>query len=472
MRKMTVSLIVLFVLFSIPAFATVPVNDPLCTNPCAADGKHLCVKGDAVMWPQGGECDYGWICTPIDQCQTCPQGPQGPIGPTGPKGDKGDQGIQGIQGLKGDSGLQGIKGDKGDAGPKGDTGSQGATGSIGPQGPAGATGSQGPIGSKGDKGDKGDTGKDGATGATGPQGPIGQTGATGLTGPIGPQGPSGSQGATGLTGPQGPTGLTGANGSQGPKGDSGVKGDIGLAGPIGPQGPTGIKGDKGDKGDTGSQGLTGKDGIPGPQGIKGDKGDPGPEGPAGGGDNLNLCLLYKLSGKWLPLALEEVCPRLIFVTDQVFDGKLGGLEGADLKCQNAAKAAGIWNFKNYRAWLSSCNESAADRLLHSSVPYITTRGTIIAYDWADLTDGVLENAIKYNEYGECVSDNVWTNTTYQGLNAGCAGCVNWTSNKVKDFGQYGSSIMIDTGWTDAGDSNCKAKLRLYCVENEYPKCEM
>ncbi|XP_035662015.1 collagen alpha-1(I) chain-like isoform X1 [Branchiostoma floridae] len=134
-------------------------------------------------------------------------GGAGLVGPAGPKGEKGMMGIRGPlgrQGRKGEIGLPGRKGDRGEAGPPGAPGGffggsgqvvQGPTGPPGPQGPRGPPGfpGRGPSGPPGPRGPAGPAGI-GAPGLPGPPGRPGQPGASigsGIMGPPGPPGPPG-----------------------------------------------------------------------------------------------------------------------------------------------------------------------------------------------------------------------------------------------------------------------------------------
>lgn len=93
--------------------------------------------------------------------------------------------------------------------------------------------------------------------------------------------------------------------------------------------------------------------------------------------------------------------KLVFASSEVYSGNLGGLSGADTKCQTlAASAEIIGEGRAFRAWLSDNQKDAASRLTHSLTPYILLDGTPIAANWADLTDGTLAHAIDRNEKNE------------------------------------------------------------------------
>ena len=80
-----------------------------------------------------------------------------------------------------------------------------------------------------------------------------------------------------------------------------------------------------------------------------------------------------------------------------YDGNLGGLAGADSKCQARADAAGLGG--SWNAWLSDDAESASSRITRSSGPYTRVDGVLVANNWDDLTDGSLQNPLSIDEFG-------------------------------------------------------------------------
>ena len=72
-------------------------------------------------------------------------------------------------------------------------------------------------------------------------------------------------------------------------------------------------------------------------------------------------------------------PKRVFVTSSTFDGNLGGLAGADVKCQGAATTAGLPG--TFRAWLSDSTTSASARLTHSALPYALVNDVQVADDF-------------------------------------------------------------------------------------------
>ncbi len=73
-------------------------------------------------------------------------------------------------------------------------------------------------------------------------------------------------------------------------------------------------------------------------------------------------------------ACSEVCKlagKVVFVTSEAYDGALGGLPGADDKCNTLAMEAGLANAGSFLAWLSAEGKSPASRMVHHDLPNLT-----------------------------------------------------------------------------------------------------
>ena len=122
----------------------------------------------------------------------------------------------------------------------------------------------------------------------------------------------------------------------------------------------------------------------------------------------------------------------------------------------------------YLAWLADSNASSepAARFYQSTLPYLLTTGPQIADDWADLTDGSLDNILKWNEFGvEITSDDIWTNVTTDGTANVGPHCTDWTA--TAGDGQRGCRLA-DSRWTECHISTpfnaCTGSKYLYCFQ--------
>src|SRR5581483_8381022 len=175
--------------------------------------------------------------------------------------------------------------------------------------------------------------------------------------------------------------------------------------------------------------------------------------------------------------------RRIFVTSRLYGGNLGGLAGADQKCQTLADAEGLGG--TYRAILSDSNVSAADRLAHATGDYVLVdRTTVIAHGWAGLlgTGVDLLHAIDMTETGAAAPTH-----TPPGCNGGTSSyvytasdhfgrkiCQNTASNPGGCCGDF-TTTEGGAGWGDATQTmqgwigqcaggSCTSLASLYCVE--------
>lgn len=195
------------------------------------------------------------------------------------------------------------------------------------------------------------------------------------------------------------------------------------------------------------------------------------------GNQPKLLITYTSSG--LPPLIPTVIPSItpapqgfrVFITSTTYKGNLGGLAGADAKCQeraNAANLEGIW-----KAWLSDSTTSAASRLAHSSSPYKLLNGQIVANNWADLTDGSLAVPINVTEFNTTLGDErVWTYTNIDGsisnqplTNISNGNCYDWTYSVSSDnsWGKHGWTTN-NHEWTYGLGWKCDSNYHLYCFE--------
>lgn len=179
------------------------------------------------------------------------------------------------------------------------------------------------------------------------------------------------------------------------------------------------------------------------------------------------------------LAVQDVAPLthyVVFATSAAYTGSLGGLSGADQKCQTLASAKLSGTFK---AWLSDSNTSAASHLTtHGALAYVLVDGTLVANDWTDLTSGTLRHMIDLDESGNQVATAdmcsgfgghyVWTDSNDDGTIFNTAqSCQNWTSPASSDNGSTGSASLnqATSYWSNwCNLQSCDTPASLYCVQ--------
>ena len=181
------------------------------------------------------------------------------------------------------------------------------------------------------------------------------------------------------------------------------------------------------------------------------------------------------------------CPILsktVFVTSESYTGNLGGLAGADQKCNDLAAAASLSG--DYKAWLSDGIEAPSTRFTQSpDVSYQLVDGTVIAVGYDGVVATELLAPMNLTEQGDAKSSNVWTNT-FQGqpgtLPEGfepvpglvIGSCDAWTS-PVNPVGQVGALFGTSSGAVAQGGSGgweifgttyspCSLTAALYCFE--------
>ena len=158
--------------------------------------------------------------------------------------------------------------------------------------------------------------------------------------------------------------------------------------------------------------------------------------------------------------------RVIFVTSERYLGDLGGLAGADVKCQTLATDAGLYKPESFRAWLSTDAASPAGWDVNPQMRYQLPSGMVVADDWADLLDGQLKLAISQNEEGVMLDDgalaSVWTGTLADGTAAENT-CADWKSAEWKLGGRIGAWDYFNDNWTTLAEQKCSSLAHLYCV---------
>ena len=161
--------------------------------------------------------------------------------------------------------------------------------------------------------------------------------------------------------------------------------------------------------------------------------------------------------------------KTVFVTKASFESNMGGLSGADTKCQaEADDPASIVPSGTYMAWLSDGTNSPDTRFTKSSHPYVLPNGTRIADDYNDLTDGNIQNIINVDFSGKTIGQqNFWSSTAADGTSeqnfATCKGWT-WTNTSGYSHSMLGITNKKSTLWTSFGREKCGKTYRLVCFQ--------
>lgn len=194
-------------------------------------------------------------------------------------------------------------------------------------------------------------------------------------------------------------------------------------------------------------------------------------------------------GEWFDVTFcENTCkagkcgsnPKKVFVTSTTYTGgALGGIAGADAKCQARATAGGLTG--TFRAWLSDATNSPSKRFPRDGGPYVLVTGGVVANNWMTLTSMPLRHAINVTELGtaaptatlpDCGTPIVWTDTNTDGNLADLAStCGDWTDSSV--FSVWLGTTSSQADWTSSActgvsgvsaATGCGALAPIYCFE--------
>jgi len=162
--------------------------------------------------------------------------------------------------------------------------------------------------------------------------------------------------------------------------------------------------------------------------------------------------------------------KTVFVTSASFKSNMGGLKGADAKCQaEADSSTSIVPSGTYLAWLSDGTDSPDTRFTKSSHPYLLPDGTKIADDYTDLTDGSIQNFINIGSTGKPVGWKFfWSSTDSDGTSEqDFLTCEGWTwadTSTTIPHSMVGITTRKSTLWTSYGRERCGKPYRLVCFQ--------
>jgi len=147
-------------------------------------------------------------------------------------------------------------------------------------------------------------------------------------------------------------------------------------------------------------------------------------------------------------------PAYVFVTRSEYDANMGGLAGADQRCQSSAAAAGLGG--TYRAWLSDSATDAKDRITGTG-PWLEVRTNKVLFPTRASVEGFPAAPLLLDEYGDKSPDRWWTGTSSNGVKHAST-CKSWTTNGQFEGGMTGTRTA-ETGrpgkeWTEESAFSC------------------
>lgn len=175
-----------------------------------------------------------------------------------------------------------------------------------------------------------------------------------------------------------------------------------------------------------------------------------------------------------------------FVTSTKYDGNLGGIAGADAKCQARADAVSLGG--TWKAIISDSTTNAYGRMkfrtksvydLAGRLLWNPSQGIVSSNDTyttfypspfsspqaATPHNGpILAVRLNTTELGGTSSTATWTGTDYNGA-AQPGNCANWTS--TVSSGYIGHTDYITASWINYSTANCNTTTQaLICLEDE------
>jgi hypothetical protein len=159
-------------------------------------------------------------------------------------------------------------------------------------------------------------------------------------------------------------------------------------------------------------------------------------------------------------------PNVMFTTSTIYTPNLGGLSGADAKCNQLAAAAGLTG--NYVAWLSTTSVSAVSRLNGAS-GWVRRDGRPVFNSVDDLYKNRVFYPPRLDESGNDVVASPWvmTNTKSDGtgfVQSGYSSCSDFNSNIDNGTSLlFGIASFADATLTMNYGAGCSSQGRIYCL---------
>jgi hypothetical protein len=163
--------------------------------------------------------------------------------------------------------------------------------------------------------------------------------------------------------------------------------------------------------------------------------------------------------------------NVAFVSSSVTDGAMGGLGGANTRCEQLAADAGL-PAGHYVAWLSGAGVAAAVDRLGTASGWVRVDGKPFAATRADLLGGRILYPLRLDEHGRDVVDSepepiVFTGTERDGQPSG-ADCSTWSEGNCGFDCLRPASVGSPAGGTDAWThanlvADCGRMGHIYCL---------
>ncbi|MBK22576.1 MAG: hypothetical protein CME70_01110 [Halobacteriovorax sp.] len=163
----------------------------------------------------------------------------------------------------------------------------------------------------------------------------------------------------------------------------------------------------------------------------------------------------------------------VFVTNDTYGADLNSnfnsetfansQEGADYRCQYQADLAGISTSSDkWISVLSTTNYTAFNKVAINGQGHNMSGETLFSNKF-DFWDGILTNAIKFDEFDVSVgAQQTWTGTTTGGALA-ANHCTDFTSTSFLQNGNTGLADQSGNSWVSQGNSACSGNRSLICI---------
>ncbi len=167
---------------------------------------------------------------------------------------------------------------------------------------------------------------------------------------------------------------------------------------------------------------------------------------------------FTFAGKVYGTAVTVGDIKSVFVTSTAYDGNLGGISGADAKCQ-ARAGVGIdarnLASGNYWAFLATGSQDPFSMLPEAA--FVRPDGVIVAGSKAALNPTSILESISVTENNEARYDYVWTGPG--------SSCLDWTNADFPNSGTIGISWQADNStWFNFTNNFCDSSYSLYCFQ--------